>query len=62
MNTSVMTLPVLLCTAVGHVFASGSVDLLNYAATADPSAVMVNFACGSASRGFAWQTDTSVTP
>ncbi len=61
MNTSVLTLPILLCAVVAHVAALGAVDPLNYAATADPSAVMVNFACGAASRGFAWQTDTSVT-
>ena len=53
--------PLLLCAAAAHVVALGAVDPLNYAATADPSAVMVNFACGAASRGFAWQTDTSVT-
>ena len=36
-------------------------DVNAYAITPSPSAVMVTFANGPDSRGFSWQTDTSVT-
>ena len=40
-------------------FAAIGVDA--YAITPAPTAVMVTFANGANSRGFSWQTDTSVT-
>ena len=46
----------------GSVVATASaVDPQNYVVTAEPSAIMVNFASGADTRGFAWQTDASVT-
>ena len=51
-------LAVLLFTAVVSPAAAISVDA--YAITPSPAAVMVAFADGSESRGFSWQTDTSV--
>ena len=41
--------------------AAGGIDARSYEVTAEPSAVMLNFARGANSRGFAWQTDTSVS-
>jgi hypothetical protein len=38
-----------------------AVDPVGYVVTAEPSAVMVNFAKGADTRGFAWQTDVAVT-
>ena len=45
--------------AAAHAFAA--MDVSAYAITPSPSAVMVTFASGPESRGFSWQTDTSVT-
>ena len=41
--------------------AFAAIDVGDYAITPSPAAVMVTFANGSDSRGFSWQTDTSVT-
>ena len=41
--------------------AFAAIDVGAYAITPSPAAVMVTFANGSDSRGFSWQTDTSVT-
>lgn len=40
---------------------SGAIDYTRYALGPDPTSVMVTFADGPFSRGFAWQTDASVT-
>ena len=49
-----------LAVAFVHAAAVG-IDVRRYEVTAEPSAVMLNFARGADSRGFAWQTDVSVS-
>ena len=41
--------------------APSSIDVASYKPSAAPSAVLVSFADGPATRGFAWQTDSTVT-
>ena len=59
MKTLLAIFPGLLAGSV--VATASAVDPQNYVVTAEPSAIMVNFASGADTRGFAWQTDASVT-
>ena len=56
-----MTRAIFLITSIAAAPLFAAMDVTAYQITSSPSAVMVTFANGPESRGFSWQTDTSVT-
>ena len=56
-----MTRAIFLITSIAVAPLFAAMDVTAYQITSSPSAVMVTFANGPESRGFSWQTDTSVT-
>ena len=55
-----MTRAILLIMALAAAPLFAAMDVTAYQVTSSPAAVMVTFANGPESRGFSWQTDTSV--
>ena len=57
-TTSLAIVAAAVAVALAPLFAA--IDVAAYQITPSPAAIMVTFANGPESRGFSWQTDTSV--